>query len=236
MGRGQNHVFTAEVSQLDNTPSRKWMTPWDHENCAHGCEQLAIYAFILERQRGDADIERAIRDPVGNASRVFDLQRNAGVRMRDSKCRDRGRQNAERRHHGRYHAKMRILERANIPRNVDDLINRGQCPLGLAIEHPSFFAGHKPAPLPNKQWKSKFLLEIGNEPTNSGLRHVQLLSRPCDGSRFEDCAEGLKPLEVHAGASISGWHVITRFSHLTWGMVRRRVGYTDVQARRDHGT
>jgi hypothetical protein len=111
--------------------------------------------------------------------------------MHGAECRNRGRQNAECGEHGRDDAEMSAPEGTNAPRNIGDLINRGQRLLCLAIEGLPLDRGQQPTLLPSEQLKSKFSLEIANEPADGGLRHVQPLCRSSDRSHFEDGPKGL---------------------------------------------
>jgi len=59
--------------------------------------------------------------------------------MRSSKRGDRGGQNAGRRQHRRDDAQMRTLERTDVARDIDDLINGGRRLCGLVIMSASKF-------------------------------------------------------------------------------------------------
>lgn len=68
---------------------------------------------------------------------------------------------------------MRALQRADVARDIGDLVDRGQGAFGLAEEGAAFTGDDQPLPLPNEKSKSQLAFEIGDQTADGRLRQVQ---------------------------------------------------------------
>ena len=80
------------------------------------------------------------------------------------------------------------------------VVEAGQDTLDLGIEDLAL-GSHLQAPAtPDEDGEAKLVLKIGDHPTDGRLRDAELVGSFRHGSRLDDCAERIEPIQLHRSA------------------------------------